>query len=173
MSSVAYKIRATVVGAALLAGWTTRPASPAPTPPRRMRTLDDHFPALAREVPGGFGGYWLLNGRLHAFLVDTTQAAAAQRVLGERLCGAFRPGADGQRGRVPLDAIVFHSARRDFARLDAWRRRLLAELDPTGVFSTVIAENENRITVAVRTAEAAGGARRRRASPAARCTSPW
>lgn len=179
MSSVSRTIRAVLACAALAAGCKARPASPvpppplpvvpaesvtAPSPPARLRTLDDRFVGLAREVPGGFGGFWLLNDRLHAFLVDTTQAAAAQRVLGERLRGEFGTGADGQRARVPLDAIVFHRARYDFAALDAWHRRLLAELDHTGVFSTDVAESENRITVAVRTAQAAERVRRRAAA---------
>lgn len=129
-------------------------------PPRRPGDRTAH---LARLVPGGFGGFWLQGGEVHAFLTDLSKRARAQAVLEEQLRGEMGPGAGGALERVSLDRIVFHRARYDYLQLEGWYLRLIDRLDHRDVEFTGIAERENRITVGVRTPAAAEQARRRAA----------
>jgi hypothetical protein len=148
-------------------------ADPQPTPPPpaavgfpvespRPYTIDDRFAALARAVPGGFGGLWLEGSVLHVNLVDLSRWEQAQAALKVELRGEFGPGAPGgQRASVDLDRIVFHQARYDYVQLTGWYARLPAALGYEGVTSTDIDERRNRIRIGVRDDATADRVRRR------------
>lgn len=148
-------------------------ADPRPTPPPpsaaalpverpRPYTIDDRFAALARAVPGGFGGLWLEGSVLHVNLVELSKRAQAQSALKAELRGEFGPGAPGgQRANVDLDRVVFHQGRYDYLQLTGWYARLPASLGYEGVTSTDIAERRNRIRIGVLDESTAERVRRR------------
>ncbi|HLL84302.1 MAG TPA: hypothetical protein VK420_16685 [Longimicrobium sp.] len=141
-----------------------RPAGPPPAgrQPGRPYTIDDRFAALARAVPGGFGGLWLEGSVLHVNLVELSKRQQAQAVLRVELRGEFGPGApSGQRAGVDLDRIVFHQGRYDYVQLTGWYARLPASLGYEGVTSTDIDERQNRIRIGVRDDANAERVRRR------------
>jgi len=128
----------------------------------RPYTIDDRFAALARTVPGGFGGLWLEGSILHVNLVDLSKREQARSALQAELQGEFGPGAPGgQRASVDLDRIVFHQGRYDYVQLTGWYARLPAALGYEGVFSTDIDERRNRIRIGVRDDATAERVRRR------------
>ena len=130
--------------------------------PGRPYTIDDRFAALARAVPGGFGGLWLEGTVLHVNLVDLSRREQAQAALKVELRGEFGPGAaGGQRAGVDLDRIVFHPGRYDYVQLTGWYARLPAALGYEGVTSTDIDERRNRIRIGVRDDANAERVRRR------------
>jgi hypothetical protein len=125
-------------------------------------TIDDRFAALARKVPGGFGGLWLEGTVLHVNLVDLSKREQAQSALKVELRGELGPGAaTGQRASVDLDGIVFHQGRYDYVQLTGWYARLPAALGYEGITSTDIDERRNRIRIGVRDAATANRVRRR------------
>jgi hypothetical protein len=50
-------------------------------PVARFDTEDHVMDAVSRQVPGGFGGLWLDDGRVVISLVDPSQAAAAREAI--------------------------------------------------------------------------------------------
>ena len=117
----------------------------------RPYTIDDRFAALARTVPGGFGGLWLEGTVLHVNLVDLSKREQAQAAVKVELRGELGPGAaTGQRAGVDLDRIVFHQARYDYVQLTGWYARLPSALGYEGVTSTDVDERRNRIRIGVR-----------------------
>jgi len=151
------------VGPRVVAPAAARPLPPgftAESPP--PYTIDDRFAALARRVPGGFGGLWLEGTVLHVNLVDLSKREQAQSALKVELQGEFGPGAaTGQRASVDLDRIVFHQGRYDYVQLTGWYARLPAALGYQGITSTDIDERRNRIRIGVRDAATANRVRRR------------
>lgn len=150
-------------------GRTSTPPAPRPggdpraeQRPGRPHTIDDRFAALARAVPGGFGGLWLEGTVLHVNLVDLSRREQAQSALEVELRGEFGPGAPGgQRASVDLGRIVFHPGRFDYVQLTGWYARLPAALGYEGVTSTDIDERRNRIRIGVRDDANAERVRRR------------
>lgn len=99
---------------------------------------------LARQVPGGWGGNFRVNGVFTVYLVDTTALAAARAALAN---GWFP---------VPANAVA-KKGRWDFAQLHDWYRHLLVGVSGRGVTMTDIQEAENRIHLYVRNESARAG----------------
>lgn len=120
-------------------------ASLAPVP-TNQRTIDDIWANIARQVPGGWGGFFLENGQPTVFLVQPGRQDEALAALYD--AGVGEPfdvrEADVRQGRW------------DFAQLHDWRRYIdLAVGHPEGVVSIDLDEARNRIAYGVRDAEAA------------------
>lgn len=137
------------------------PAAPVRTAPERAfrtgrpPTEDERDAALARQVPGGYGGLYLeynpppLRGerprpetrRVVVLLVDTAQREAALRALAPAI-QKERPDLDVLRARV-------QPARWTFAELYDWQGVILTPGLRDGVTTIDIDERENRIVFGV------------------------
>jgi hypothetical protein len=100
-----------------------------------VRTVDDEWADIARQVPGGFAGIILENGTPVIFLVDTTQRQQAFAGLQGRLSvpGGFA-------------AAKVRAARWNFAELADWYRYLLVQPLWAQISSADIDEAKNRIS---------------------------
>ena len=131
----------------------------APERPERaegqVRTRDDRTASLSRQVPGGYGGWYLEydppltpggprrpeTQRVVVSLVDTTEREAALRALAS------------ERPDLNLLRATIRPARWSFAELYDWYGWLLARAVRDGVVTTDINEVENRIVFGVEDAE--------------------
>lgn len=114
--------------------------------PTNRRTIDDIWADIARQVPGGWGGFFLENGQPTVFLVQPGRQDEALAALYD--AGVGEPfdvrEADVRRGRW------------DFAQLHDWRRYIDQVVGrPDGVVSSDLDEARNRIAYGVRDNEAA------------------
>lgn len=108
-------------------------------PERRGReTVDDEWAAIAREVPGGWGGRFKVDNRLTIYMVHPEQLEEAIPVL-MRLGAGVGSRPDVLEGRW------------DFAQLYDWRRYIrhngLWSIE--GINSSSIRESKNRIEYGV------------------------
>lgn len=106
-------------------------------PPETWSTSDTEWAEVARVVPGGWGGAFLVNQRLTMYLVEPDSAEAAAEALNELGVGRelnldFRT-ADVWKGDW------------DFAQLYDWRR-YVRYLQVRGIVSSDADELRNRIT---------------------------
>lgn len=118
---------------------TSLPADLAATlPTGTFKTIDDRAAELAREIPGGWGGYaYIEHDHYNMFLVDPSQKKAALAALASR-------------GIPPDDYIEVHQGRWDFGQLYDWYRYLGPRVLPgIKVSSTDIQEARNRIEYSV------------------------
>ena len=94
--------------------WNPPPDSIARVTPTR----DTEWAMIAREVPGGFAGLYLEEGRVVVLLTDTLQRAAALPALRQRML-RWRPDLDYEGARVV-------QARWSFAELYDWSAYIAA-----------------------------------------------
>lgn len=113
-----------------------------------VRSIEDHFAALATQVPG-FGGYYHDDaGNLVVYLTDLSQRGTARAALAPVLRAA-NAGVRG--GRAAQPEIVARQAEYDFTQLREWSGRLLPVLSVAGVVYTDLDEASNRLAVGVET----------------------
>lgn len=111
---------------------------PLPDPPL---TIDDEWAAIARQVPGGWGGFFLENGQPTVYLVDPSERSAALAALYAR--GVGQPF-------DIRDATVW-KGRWDFAQLYDWDRYIWVAVGwPDGLVTRDIDEYRNRLVYGVR-----------------------
>jgi hypothetical protein len=134
--------------------------APPRTPPQpgRVRTRDDHAAALARRVPGGYGGLYVEydpplqpdgairfeTRRAVVFLVDTTQSETALRAL-----SSTEPPVQF---RLNVAHARTRPARWSFAELYDWYGLLHTIVWREGVVTSDIDERQNRIVYGVENA---------------------
>ena len=112
-----------------------------PPAPTTHRTPDDEWAAIARNVPGGWGGFFLENGEPTIYLVDPGEQTAALAALYSLGVGA------------PYDireATVWQG-RWDFGQLYDWYRYInqVAVGWPDGLVLRDINEGQNRLVYGV------------------------
>ena len=96
-------------------------------------SLDERYAELARATPGGFGGFFLVDGTATAYLVDLAQAENAERMLSEEL---------------GYGEVSFLQGRYDWLELISCYRTLLhGGVWATNVHGTDIQEALNRIVL--------------------------
>jgi len=107
-------------------------------PVSTFKTIDDRAAELAKEIPGGWGGYaYIEHDHFNMFLIDPSQKKAALSALASR-------------GVPPDDYIEVHQGRWDFAQLYDWYRYLGPRVLPgIKVSSSDIQEARNRIEYSV------------------------
>lgn len=118
-----------------------------PPPPARP-DMNDQWAAIAREVPGGWGGLLYVDDRLTIVLVEPDQRGAAIRALQRHFSGDPRIASD-------LSTAQVRRGRWDFAQLYDWYRYLQPHVwSVEGVQSTDIDEATNRLEFGVLSEEA-------------------
>ena len=117
-------------------------AASLPPVPTTHRTIDDRWAAIARDVPGGWGGLFFEGALPIVYLVDPSQRTAALDALYSLGVGA--PYADIRRADV-------WQGRWDFGQLYDWYRYLneVAVVWRYGVASSDIDEFQNRLVYGV------------------------
>lgn len=103
------------------------------------RSVDDDWADIARQVPGGFAGVILENGKPVIFLTDTTQRQQALAGLQSRL--VIFGG---------LAGATFRAARWNFSQLAEWYRYLQIQSFTLPILASDIDEAKNRIMFGVR-----------------------
>jgi hypothetical protein len=104
-------------------------------PPPSLLTVDDQWAAVAREVPGGFGGFYI-DGGLKVHLTDPGRKDEALAALHERLSDPH----------FDVRGASAKKARWDFAQLYDWYRYINNQVwQVEGVISTDIDVSENRL----------------------------
>jgi hypothetical protein len=112
----------------------------------RAATIDSELAAVAREVPGGWGGMFYREGRLTLYLVDPSKREEAIAALEQRLPGT------GYGHVVPeLRNARILQGRWDFAQMYDWYRYLNQHVwSESGITSGDIDEAKNRIEFGAR-----------------------
>lgn len=113
-----------------------------PPAPTDYRTPDDEWAVIARDVPGGWGGFFFENSWPTIYLVDPSQRTAAVDALYSLGVGA--PFADIRKADV-------WQGRWDFGQLYDWYRYIneVAVGWPYGLVSRDINEVRNRLVYGV------------------------
>ena len=108
---------------------------PGPIPPV---TIDDQWAAIARTVPGGWGGMFLVSGTPTIYLVDPSKRSEAVAAL--YAAGVGRPSYDVRQAQVLR-------GRWDFGQLYDWYNYInsVAFARVPGLASTDIDEKQNRL----------------------------
>jgi hypothetical protein len=102
-----------------------------------VQTIDDQWAEIARQVPGGWGGFYLLNGQPTIYLVHPERRDEAVAAL--YAFGVGQPGFD-----VRLSAVL--RGRWDFAQLYDWYRYINVQARTVGgLYFTDIDEAQNRL----------------------------
>ena len=115
-----------------------------PPRPTEPRTVDDHWAAIAREVPGGWGGLFLDDGVPTIYLVEPDLRTEAIDAL-----IAFGIGQEFDMANARV-----WTGRWDFAQLYDWRWYIDARVGgPAGLVSRDIDEFRNRVVYGVLEAE--------------------
>ncbi len=115
-----------------------------PPQPTEPRTVDDHWAAIAREVPGGWGGLFLDDGSPTIYLVEPDLRTEAIDAL-----IAFGVGQEFDMANARV-----WTGRWDFAQLYDWRWYIDMRIGaPTGMVSRDIDEFRNRVVYGVLEAE--------------------
>lgn len=110
-----------------------------PPPSGGLGTVDDRWAALARQVPGGWGGFFYHEGQPTVYLVDPSQREAALRAIAPHI------------GRDDVLRSAVRQGRWDFAQMYDWYRYLAQHAWAVpGVHSSDIQEAQNRIIYGVR-----------------------
>jgi hypothetical protein len=110
-------------------------------PPGRIRTRDEKWADIARQVPGGWGGFFLDDGTPTIYLVDPTRRNEA--IVALYALGVGQPTYDIRQSRVK-------QGRWDFAQLYDWKRFI--QLHISGIRGLVmigINEGRNRLEYGV------------------------
>jgi len=106
-------------------------------PVTEFQTVDDHWSEIARQVPGGWGGFFLVNGQATIYLAapgKRDEAVAALYALGV-----------GQPQFDVRSAAVFQG-RWDFAQLYDWYRYINDQASTvSGLYFADIDEARNRL----------------------------
>ncbi len=113
-----------------------------PPRPTEPRTVDDEWAAIARQVPGGWGGLFLENQIPTIYLVDPSKREEAIEAL-------IALGIGGGEFFDLREARV-RQGRWDFAQLYDWRWYLDARLGAVGLTSRDIDELQNRLVYGVK-----------------------
>jgi hypothetical protein len=101
------------------------------------QNTDDQWAAIARQVPGGWGGALLVNGQPTIYLVHPEKRDEAVAAL--YAFGVGQPAFD-----VRLSAVL--QGRWDFAQLYDWYRYINVQARTvSGLYSTDIDEAQNRL----------------------------
>ena len=99
-------------------------------------TVDDRWAAIARRVPGGWGGFFYESGRPTIYLVDPTQRDAAYAAL--------------QAEGIPAMSAHVKTGHWDFAQMYDWYRYLSPHIwSIEGVHQSDIQESANRLEYTV------------------------
>ncbi len=125
------------------------PALTIPPDTSAVRTIDDRWAAIARQVPGGWGGFLLdSKGRPTVYLVHPEMRQEALAALYAEEVGL--PLYDVRTAQV-------WQGRWDFAQLYDWYRYINARIGtPDGLYSRDIDEGRNRLTYGVDSTAKAG-----------------
>lgn len=115
-------------------------------PQDRVRTMDAEWAAVAREVPGGWGGLFYHENRLTLYLVDPSKRQEAIAALEQELAGTETSHL------VPeLRGARILRGRWDFAQLYDWYRYLNQQVwSESGITFGDIDEVKNRIEYGAR-----------------------
>jgi len=106
-----------------------------------IRTVDDQWADLAREVPGGWSGVFLVSGRPTVYLVRPEQREEALAAL--YIAGVGLPLFDIRSAEV-------RQGRWDFAQLYDWYRYINVRIGTVnGLYFTDIDEERNRLVYGV------------------------
>jgi hypothetical protein len=108
------------------------------------RHPDDEYVAVSTELPGGFAGLFVENGRTVLLFVDPVEGLAARTELQSRLSAR---GLDYS--RLNLETAEVRPARWTFAQLDEWFRYIVPRLRVDGLNSWDIDERANTISLGV------------------------
>ena len=112
-----------------------------PPEPTQFRDVNDEWASIARQVPGGWGGFFLVDGQPTVYLVEPgrrDEALAALHLLWDWTPYDIRQS-DVWQGRW------------DFAQLYDWRRYIDVAVGwPEGLTSSDLDEFRNRIAYGVR-----------------------
>jgi hypothetical protein len=108
-------------------------------PPSPAATVNTQWAALARVVPGGWGGYFLERGSPYIYLVDPSQVGVAVPAL--------------QAGGIPVTpGVGVKQGRWDFAQLFDWNAYIVHRMGResfAGVNAVDLDEARNRIMYGV------------------------
>ena len=133
--------------------------APSRARPPGFASADEEFTALAKEMPGKFGGYFYgTNDRLTVYLVDLRQRHAALGVLLPALHRRFPR--NPRRGHPDPSSIRFLQGQYDFGELARWRSLVdQNHLRFGGLVTTDVDEARNRVVIGVEDAAAQARAR--------------
>ena len=116
-------------------------------PQRGMWSHDDEWADVARQVPGGWGGFTTKNGHPAMYLVDTTKFSEAVAALRET--DLF--------GHQDYSGYSVRRGLWDFAQLYDWKRYIVLHgVWPDGIMSATINEGANRLVYGVHPEKAHG-----------------
>lgn len=129
-------------------------------PPARPATLDDQFAQLAEEVPG-FGGLYMEDGELRAYLADprVVDAPAANANVRAAVARFLDVNDARGRGRELAAAMRFSRGEFEFRQLRGFHQRLFARAGDASITLLDIDERRNRVVVGVENEGAAEGVR--------------
>lgn len=117
-----------------------------PPPPTGRHNLNDEWADIARQVPGGWGGAFLVNGQFTMYLV---QPDRREKAIAALISLGF--------GNTAVRGAEVWQGRWDFAQLYDWRRYINLTVGwREGLVFSDLDEFQNRIVFGVRGAEAAG-----------------
>jgi hypothetical protein len=113
--------------------------------PTEHKTVDDIWAEIARDVPGGWGGFFLENGAPTIYLVDPSMRSAAVEALYSRGVGEL----------FDIREATVWKGRWDFGQLYDWYRYIWVAVGwPDVLVSSDIDEYQNRLSYGVRSAPA-------------------
>lgn len=118
-----------------------------PPPWSDHKTIDDQMAEVARDIPGGWGGFFLENGEPTIYLVQPAQRNAAVAVLYDR--GVGEP--------YDIRQAKVWKGRWDFGQLYDWYRYInwVAVGWPDSLYWRDLDEYRNRLAYGARSAEGA------------------
>lgn len=109
-------------------------------PHRGMRTSDDEWADIARQVPGGFGGFFVADGASAMYLKEPERKDDALAALED--LGVF--------GRFAAPPLLVERGLWSFDELYDWKRYIVLHGDwPDGLISATIDVNLNRLVYGV------------------------
>lgn len=123
----------------------------------RLWSIDEEFTFLAREkVPGGFGGWFIKDGRINIYLVDPSRREAATAVL----LPILKSWDIHSRGKpIDLSDIRVRQGQYDFVQLKQWKERAVEIAGLSGVVLLDADESRNRLVFKVENDLAANNVR--------------
>ena len=110
--------------------------------------LDNKFAALAGDIPGFGGMYFDSDGKLHIYLLNSSDRERAVEVLTRELANWDLGLPNGAAPDVA--SLQVHLGQYDFKQLRDWHRLAAVVFSVRGVLTTDADETQNRIVVGVR-----------------------
>jgi hypothetical protein len=124
--------------------------SQARSPFGRFRPGEEHFVALANEVPG-FGGFYIDDvGNLHAYLLDVDRAGLARAAFARVLAEQQRDYTGRERRLRTRSEIIIHQGQFTWLQLADWRNQVEHfTITVPGVVWVDLDEYINRIAIGI------------------------